>query len=71
MLTSRVIDPTSFDQHGMHKFVKLIKHQDLIPLFETPILSINEKKVKDIFYTIRFAEDGVSLTTMVQRVKFF
>lgn len=46
--------------------VKFIKHQDWIHMFKAPIPIVQEKEVKDFYYSIKFSKDGLSLATMVK-----
>lgn len=53
----------------MIKLVEYVRHQGWLYLFEEPVPFMFEKKVKEFFYPLKFAEYGLSLSSLVQGKK--
>lgn len=69
VMSGRVFDPWIFNQPGMVELVEFIKHQKWMHLFEKLVSLVFENEVRDLFYTIMFVKDVLSLTKMMQGIK--
>lgn len=49
----------------MVELVEYVRHQEWLHLFE-PVPSVFENKVREVYYTIKFTEDSLSLFALVQ-----
>lgn len=57
---------TIFEQPRMVELAEYIKHQGWVHLLEKPVPSIFESEVRQFYYTMKFFDDGLSLSALVQ-----